>query len=312
MPVIDEKITQALTLYVDVTDMSPNGVRAGRRIAVLKDGSGNIVDDGASFIMVRSGGNHDLDKANFSGGLNADGAAYGLNTSFNEDRVGALHTQMDAGTYTGATLTYMGGTWSFDEQGLVFTSDETWQAFVRNGQYVITWQVAGGNVTATVHDNTRNVDIPFSPYTDSGGWGLVPIGEDPYDYMSDIGADYPGPGNMEKPESQRGKLLVQSLPAGNTEEFNLYVNGQFWRFKTVTAMPANGTVMTITTAFGSWNSDKTQFTQYPDPIYLGDRWKIDINPFSLKDEDINLSRIRWCRIRISPVRFWTSPAAAAG
>ena len=57
-------------------------------------------------------------------------------------------------------------------------------------------------------------------------------------------------------------------------------------------MPSPGTVFTVTNAFGTWNADSTRFTQYPDPPFPGDRWKVEIKASSLKEEDIELSKIR--------------------
>ena len=66
------------------------------------------------------------------------------------------------------------------------------------------------------------------------------------------------------PEAERTAKMVSSLPADNTAEFGLMVNGIFWRFTGtdgVLSMPSAGTTMVIDNAFGNWNDDQTVFTQ---------------------------------------------------
>ncbi|HLA39454.1 MAG TPA: hypothetical protein VJ417_05620, partial [Candidatus Glassbacteria bacterium] len=205
---------------------------------------------------------------------------------------GTFHTQMDLGGYAGADVGFMAGTWGFEPSGLNYSGNGTWQGFARTGRYVITWQSSGGNVTVQVNETVRGKAVPFSPWIDEESWGFVPVGVDPRDVNLDLGATYPGYQNEEPPQSERTYKLVETLPAGNTDDFNLYVGGTYWNFSGISAMPATGWTMTMITAFGTWNGDGNEFTQFPGPAAIDDKWKIDIKGMTLNPEDIDLTKIR--------------------
>jgi|SaaInl4_150m_RNA_FD_contig_111_32742_length_9015_multi_5_in_0_out_0_2 hypothetical protein len=295
-PIIDEKITSEIKVSLVVTGWGPNGVSAGRRYIALADASGNIIDDTAPFVMVRSG---DRKRKTFMYhyGVASDGATLAISgaikasAGYRGDAQGHFHTQIDLAGYSGADVNMQGGNWGFSDQGTrYYRTSRHWQGLVKGGAVTISFASGGSGITATVVNTTRGETIPFSPYIDDG-WGFVPPGENPYSYLGDFGVGWNGQNNNEKPQADRSKMLVESMPVDNTETFSLYVNGQFWTFSNVTGMPASGTVMTATTAFGNWNGDENQFTQYPDPVQPGDKWNITVNPSSMDPNDADLSKI---------------------
>jgi len=124
---------------------------------------------------------------------------------------------------------------------------------------------------------------------DDIGWGIAPKdgtigdrwgGDNLYNDMV-----------KDTPRADRGNAMSQTISAANTEEFGIYLAGIFWVFSDVTEMPAAGTVMTCTVAFGSWNDDKTVFTQLAPPPWPGDKWKVDIKASTMNADDADLSKI---------------------
>jgi hypothetical protein len=154
-------------------------------------------------------------------------------------------------------------------------------------------------VTVSVTDRTHGVSIPFSPYIDDVSWGFVPPGVNATTYQTELGRawginslynPHPGAGNKNA-KSTRSTMLVQSLPADNTENCALWVGGQLIHLLNVSSMPANGTSMVLRTAFGNWDGDGN-WTQYHDIPMPGDRWKFTISPMSIEAEDADLSKIK--------------------
>ncbi|HLA39308.1 MAG TPA: hypothetical protein VJ417_04885, partial [Candidatus Glassbacteria bacterium] len=154
----------------------------------------------------------------------------------------------------------------------------------------ITWSTSGSSVTVSVVDKTHGRNVPFSPYIDGDGWGFMPPGVAPSTYRGEWGLTWGGSGNVRTAQSGRSTLLVETLPSANTDGFHLWVNGQAISFSAVSAMPSNGTVMKLRTAFGGWSG--TSFTQNPDIIYSGDKWKFDISAYSLDPNDIDLTKVK--------------------
>ena len=163
--------------------------------------------------------------------------------------------------------------------------------WTREGQYSVTWKDAGGGMLSVdIHDDTRNVDVPFGAYMDDLGWGFAPndgtIGDrwGGDNLFNDLANDVP--------RAERTNQMSQTIAADNTEEFGVYLAGIFWVFSGITEMPAPGTVMKCVIAFGQWNDDMTVFTQSAPPPWQGDKWKIDINASTLDADDADLSKIR--------------------
>ncbi len=289
----NEKVTTEQTAYLAVTGMGPHGGLAGSRTVALTDASGNLVDPMAQKIMVNGRGGSYLKSLGFSGGMASDGIAYSVGFTIEQRSIRnpGMQIQLDLAGYSGAdSVRFATFRWGEGRGDLVYSGAGTNVAYTRAGEFKITWGTSGGGLTCTVQDLTHNKAIPFSPYIDDENWGFIVDGATFADITADAGRKQGGPSNVLVPQSERSILLSETIPADNTEDFYLYVNGNAWRFIRVGTMPASGTVMTVIMAYGSWSEDT--FNQVPEPIYPGDRWKIVINPMSMKAEDADLSRIK--------------------
>ncbi|MBW7996515.1 MAG: hypothetical protein FVQ81_08125 [Candidatus Glassbacteria bacterium] len=293
VPVLDEKMTSDFTTFLAITDMGPNGERAGRRTAALVDESGNLASGEKQFI-VRHYGDWSDGKVSFAGDMSADGATYEVQGTFDSRYrrgAGTFQVQLDVSGASGSDIQIMGGTWGFDTRGTVYNTNGTWHAFTRTGRYEISLQASGSSVSvSSVNETVRGASLGFTPYLDEEGWGFVPTDLSPRDITQDMGATYPGYKNVEPPQSTRSLLLVQSVDTDGVEEINLYVGGVFLNFSSITAVPSGA--MTLITAYGDWNDDDDEFTQQPGPAFLGDKWKIEVKGSTMNLEDIELSKIR--------------------
>ncbi len=284
----NERLTTEQTAYLAVTGMGPHGGIAGSRTVALTDASGNFIDPMAQNIMVNGRGGSRLKSLGFSGGMGTDGISYSVGLSIKQRTVRTMQTQMDLGGY-GGDVSFATYRWGEGSGGLVHNSGNSNAAYTRAGEFKITWGTSGGGITCTVQDLTHGKAIPFSPYIDDENWGFIVGGATYADITGDAGREWGGPDNVLVPQGERSILLAESVPADNTEDFYLYVNGQAWKFTNLSAMPASGTVMTVITAYGSWDGDT--FNQIAEPIFPGDKWKIVLNPYSMNPEDADLSKI---------------------
>jgi len=132
---------------------------------------------------------------------------------------------------------------------------------MRPARITMTW----GAGTISVQDVSRGYTLPFVEYPDQDyGWGFVT--------KTAYGGAWEGVGQLYQDMldgvsfTARTAKMVQSLPADNTEEFGIWANGVLYVFQgeggVLGGMPASGTVMTADNVFGSWNGDKTVFTQF--------------------------------------------------
>jgi hypothetical protein len=294
VPIISEKITTELSMGLVCTDWGPNGYRAGRRYIALTNSSGSIIDESAPFIVVHSGNDAGRLPVRYHYQVEDDGATLALTADFISTRGGEggnMHTQIDLGGFSGADVNYQYEEWGgFSDGGMVWTGSRSLFTFVKSGEVTVTFASGGDGITATVVNTTRGETIPFSPYVESG-WGFLPPGAGQWDPHGEYGNGWGGKGRTAKSQADRTTLLVESLPVGNTEDFSLWVNGQYFRFSNISSMPASGTAMKVWTAFGSWNGDGSQFSQYPDAVNIGDKWNITVNPSSMNPEDADLSKI---------------------
>ncbi|MFC1613824.1 hypothetical protein ACFL5K_00835 [Gemmatimonadota bacterium] len=293
-PIIEELITQDMTLSLVCTDWAPNGAQAGRRYMELRDGSGNVLEE-FRLVVKGWGTNGGMTNVAHAHGMTVDGPVWAVEAEFDVNSASTLQTSMDIGSYSGAAVDYIaGGLWDWDwnnKEGLAYRGDETNKALVRCGEFVITWKDAGGgSLSVDVMDNTRGVSVPFSAYIDDEGWGFMPPGEARWTYAEEWGIEWGGPDNVEIPQSERTTLLVQTVAADNDVEFNLWVDGQVWAFSGISAMPAAGTTMIVRTAYGSWAG--TTFTQQPDAPAPGEKWTIETTKSSMDKEDADLTKIR--------------------
>ncbi|MFH1070282.1 MAG: hypothetical protein V1794_11740 [Candidatus Glassbacteria bacterium] len=292
-PVFDavnsERITQDQTFYLQVSDdLQPNGNRAGRRFVVLADASVNVQDDSGPFIQVRGGSNS---VTAYHSGMSSEGVTWNVKATFQGKRQGNVWTQIDAGGYTDSlSINNNRSNWNAADTR-TYNGTGIYQGLLRTGGYEITWQNSGGSVTVAVVDKTHGATVPFSPYIDGGGWGFIAPGVAAQTFSTQWGRKQGGPRNVEITQSSRTAMLVQTLPATNTSPFTLFVNGQFLVFTMVQkVMPPNGTVMKLRTAFGAWSG--TTFTQNPDIINPGDKWRFDIQGMTIDKEDADMSRIK--------------------
>ncbi len=286
-----ERITSDQTVYLAVTGMGPHGGLAGSRTVVLQDAGGTLVDPFKQSIMVNGRGRDYNKSLAYSAGMSGDGISYSVNMSISQQTIRNMQTQMDLGGY-GGDVSFATYRWGEGSGGLVYNSGGSNAAYTRAGEFKVTWSASGGGLTCTVQDLTHGKAIPFSPYIDDENWGFIVGGATYADITGDAGREWGGPSNVLVPQSERSIMLAETVPANNTEDFYLYVNGQAWKFTNLSAMPASGTVMTVITAYGSWNGDGTAFTQTPEPIFPGDKWQVIIKAMSMSTDDIDLSKIR--------------------
>jgi len=295
-PGINEKITSDQTIYIACTALAPNGNRAGRRYIALVNGSGGVLDDPGHdlrnmYTTVRGGWTNALV---FQGGLSSDGATYSLSATFDNGRTGGSWIQVDS-LYTGGKVWI--NTSSSDWTTLAlppYSGTGNYQALMRTGAFEITWKDAGGGMLSVdVHDRVQNKSLAFSPYIDDDNWGFIPQGVSANTFRTEFGVKWGGSTNVLTPKSARTAMLVDKVAASTTEDVRLMVSGVIIGLTgTPHTMPAVGTKITLITAFGDWNSDKTVFTQTPGPVYVGDKWQIDLKASTMNVEDIDLTKIK--------------------
>ena len=255
------------------------------RVLQLVNSSGTVEDQPGG-IPVRDyvyPGYATIDEASatFNGGMSDDGITFSIAATFSGLWNGDLNNTVDLGGYTGGSVAPFGGRcW-----GGVGTSPGN-QGYSRSGRFVLTWQDAGnGELTLSVQDQTRGVDIPFTPYMDEVGWGFIESGSEMGQYreIRDGVA-----------KADRANRMFEKISSGNTEDFTIYLNGLPWG---VTAddgvtMPSSGTTFVFTTFFGSWNDDQTVFTQQPDPPFPGEKWTFTVEPMSLDLDNTDLTKVK--------------------
>ncbi|MEA2062916.1 MAG: hypothetical protein U9P14_04395, partial [Gemmatimonadota bacterium] len=314
VPVNSEKITQQVSASLVCSDMPWREFtwcycrpRASRVLKALFPGGQESNEAKLRSKM--------SDKQNIilNGPVGSDGIPYafeidfkGLSTVSREEK---LYYNLDAGGYTGASgfapmKTGCGGRKIGSMPGNI--------AWIRSAEFELTWKDAGGgNLTLEVYNKTHGVAVPYSPYIEElGTWGFWI----PKDYGAARGKPgFAGAANGTYvyeglrdgvPRDERTVLQAQTIPADSKEEFAIWINNLAWKFSgtpadtaadapiEISSMPAAGTVFTVANCYGQWNSDKTLFTQYADMPYLGDKWEIEIKPYSLETGDIDLSKIK--------------------
>ncbi|HLA38816.1 MAG TPA: hypothetical protein VJ417_02415, partial [Candidatus Glassbacteria bacterium] len=291
-PVNPERLTTEKKLYVDVVS-DFRGIGTANNNSELSfrllEGSTLVQETGKTPVRVRNGAfNY---STVFSGPVDNQGASYALSASFDYMSNGDFRTKVmksiNAGGYTGATL-IMDSNQTNDNQPGGYPPAVPIQ--LRDGRFTVTWQAG---MTVTVVDQTRGYTLPFVEFPDAGyGWGFVT--------RAAFGTAWTGTGALytdmhnNKPFSQRTVKMVNTIPADNTAEFGIWLNGNLFVLRgasnAIASMPTAGTVFTIDMAFGAWNSDRTVFTQEAAPPFPGDRWEFTIKPTTLQDEDADLTK----------------------
>jgi outer membrane protein assembly factor BamB len=238
----------------------------------LLDASGNAVGP-SQYVAIRQ----DKQDLLFNGSLNSDDIDYVMEVAFAElySYRGDVYAHFDSGGYAGAEIVPQASTC----QPLKYLGSKPGiGAWIRTGVFEISWKSDGDSLTVEVVDKTHGIVIPSGLYPDDNNknsWGFMPAGTytDFYDEMQDS-----------VPVDSRSVQMAGKIHVDNTAEFALWVNGLAWAFNNITAMPAPGTLMTITNAYGEWNYDKTEFTQYTDPPYPGDSWQIEVQAMQPETE----------------------------
>ena len=223
--------------------------------------------------------------------MSSAGPSYTIQTQFNNGRTGSGFLQLDKGGWAGTAQVRGANSWNDLRNTPVFGS--FYQGLMRSGAYEITWKDAGGgNLAVDVQDRVQNKNLSFSPYVDDDAWGFIPAGKTGNDFRSGFGVEWGGNSNTPVPQSQRTLLLVDKIPANSTDTapVRLCVSGQI--IGLTGGMPPVGTKFTLISTFGTWNSDRTSFTQVPDPPYPGDKWNVKITASTLNDDDIDLSKVK--------------------
>jgi len=290
----NERITQDFTLNVLCSAVEFNFSKCNwpksAPVFQLTDASGNVIQEADPFF---GEGAADL---LFTDNPDADGLNYAVYVSWNPVG-GGVNVHLDPGGYTGAATI-----WQWTERcpwgwGINSGMKPTVRAWINNGLFELTWKADGDDLTLDVVDKATGSAIPFSPYMDDRQWGFMPGGTymDFYDEMMDG-----------VPQAERANLMLDKIPASNTERFGIWINGVVWEvspdaineplsemeYVGELTMPTPGTVFTVSNAWGSWNDDKTVFTQWSGPPVPGDKWQIDIKASTMEPEDADLSEIK--------------------
>ncbi|MBN2289815.1 MAG: hypothetical protein JXQ83_10825 [Candidatus Glassbacteria bacterium] len=281
----NEKITQDLTIYMAGTSriIVPGGTQCrfldrAIEMKLLDSGKNDMGPAGTAIVNTWSDAEFQLMSTPDEDGIN-----YVVNVlyeatdfSIRED-LGNLHNQADPGTYTGGTLALI------DAVKCNWGPQSAIGAMITSGQFEVTWKALGADMSVDVVNMTRGTTVPFGLYADEQVWGFMPDGTfgDFYDEIAN-GVS----------QADRSNLMLETIPADNTDGFILYLNGIAWQVSDITAMPAAGTKFTIINCYGSFNEDGTVFTQRADPLDVGDEWKIDIKASSINVEDADLSQIK--------------------
>ncbi|OGF98403.1 MAG: hypothetical protein A2Z86_09480 [Candidatus Glassbacteria bacterium GWA2_58_10] len=292
--VIAEKITAPRSLVIESSGFRVVGTDEnfyGTRTFTLTDGS--HTKQSQEFQVRRRNGTGTVEIL-YNGPNDNEGSLYSLQTqiqymSNGDHRVNQVKN-MDAGIYTGGTLVlYSASTTAATRGG--YPPAHAGQ--IRAGRFTLSWKDAGGgNLTLEVKDLTRGSTLNFVEYPDTYGWGLVTL--------DNFTTAWSGRGRLYDDMrngvafSARTVKMVSSLPSSNSAEFGIWVNGLLWRVQGtggVISMPAAGTIFTLDNAFGAWSTDRKTFTQWPDPPFSGDSWKIDIKPTTIDPEDADFSKI---------------------
>jgi len=298
IPVNNERITQDKTIIIECSDWwhdkagcGQSRPEGGTRKIKMVDGSYEVVS--AKELRGRS---TDVQTLVFSDAATADGISYSLEVPFmgllypSGYRVGGLYYSINVGTYPGVVKTMTSRGCGPDARPGTAPS---LVAMMANGRFTVTWKSSGSDMTVEVTNVTRGTTVPAVQYQDEIGWGFMT----PEGYGAEVIAEAGNNGNYYNetfvnrvPKAERTAKMLDKLPADFDDSFAFWLNGMVW--VVLDGMPANGTVWTIDNAWGTWNSDKTVFTQVADMPWPGDKWKIQIKAMSMDPDDANLKKIK--------------------
>jgi hypothetical protein len=294
VPINSERIAQDISVYLECTELDWSGCvyPSSDRTFQLVEGSKTGLP---LTLFVRQRADPQSETFSFNGPVDSDGMSYAVSAEFLSLKQGDFRSKVyyniETGGYTEAEVTVMEGRCS---TGRPYGTQPAILSFAKSARITVTWKDAGGgNLTLEVQDVTHGEAIPYGPYYDDLGWGLIKDGE-----WGRTMNKFEGTLIYELylPREERTVLMSETFPADNTDDFGIWLNGAVWRFSSggagFTSMPAVGTVMTVDFCMGSWNDDQTVFTMNADPPWPGDKWKIDVKAMSMNPEDADLSKIR--------------------
>ncbi|MEE9357445.1 MAG: hypothetical protein V3U62_03830, partial [Sedimenticolaceae bacterium] len=295
--VINDRITTAKTLVVAVADAWTLPTSSSKTFSKIKfqlSEGGTVASESPGCDVRNYSGRPGDVSPSFYSSVHSSGVDYTVSAEFKYLSEGNFRNDMvvnlDMGGYSGATKRIAS---THSSRKMHYPPGMISQ--MRTGRFSITWGAAG---VSSVTDVTRGgKELSFVEFPDDYGWGLVSLEAfgGSWGSNSKRGQLYD---DMRKgvPRADRTSRMVASLPAGNTEEFGLWVNGVLWLFEgtdgVIGGMPASGTVMTMDNAWGEWNSDKTEFDMFHEPPWPGDSWTLNIQPSTMNAEDADLSKIR--------------------
>ena len=280
----NERITQDQTVYLECTNVIPSwGCVQARplRVMSLLDSGGSVIQTAPAFSTRGSAEQVFMDTPT------DEGVSFALHMIYTPIGPTAkvptyyIHTETDLGGWTGGLSipTKMC-------QGLARTigTKPSVGSWIRTGVFELTWKATAGGMSVDVAELVRGTSVPFSQYPDNYGcWGFMPAGT--YDeYWSELKADVL--------QANRENVLLEEIPADNTDEFGIWLDGIVFVIDDVPAMPSAGTKFTFKAVAGNWNSDNTVFTQLADPPWFNDKWKIDVKAMSMEPEDADLSKVK--------------------
>jgi len=301
IPVNNERLTSDKTVTLLCTDATAydrgcTAARmAGEREIKLVDGSS------MSSGMYLDGGGDDAPKHTFNGPTDANGANYAVDVTFTGISMAnapqsPLYYYLDAGGYAGASIDLHTSRWCGEDSRPGTAPSNI--AFTKSGQFTVTWKNAGGgNLTVDVVDQVRGGALPHVDFVDEVGWGFQPLEDFGGSSLTEGGnlGNYIDEAFAQKlPKAERQYKMKETLAANRTAEFGFWIDGLCFVVSKDggLTMPTDGTVWTVIVTFGSWNGDKTVFTQYPDLPQVGDKWTVEIKASSMKAEDADLSKVR--------------------
>jgi hypothetical protein len=298
VPVLDEAITKDMALTLKVSSIGWQRVSCGEyaggtcMLSVVENGR-----EGTPVGPLTSATENEQ-SLTASGPMTENGWVYALKMTFNNllytHGPNNLYYNINLGSYSGASSVepMHGGCGGRGIGGFPAAGN-----YISNGRFRITWKNAGdGQLSIDVVDETHGVTIPYSEYLDDHdgrGWGFWTEDGFGAELTPDNGdGTYIDEWKNGTPRSERTVKQSEALPSDNTQSFALFINGLPWVVSEVESMPAPGVVWVIDNAYGEWNDDETEFTQYPDMPTLGDYWTIEVKGSSLKPEDADLSKIK--------------------
>lgn len=296
----NERITQDKTIYIECIDWwhtregcGQSRPEGGTRQIKMVDGSFEFV----SPMLLRTGrGAADAQTLVFNDQAGSDGVSYAIEFPFRGltlptgFRAGGLYYHIDVGSYPGSVRTMTSRACGPDARPGTAPS---LVAMMANGRFTVTWVASGSDMTVQVQNVTRGSAVPAVQFQDEIGWGFMTE----EGYGGGIAEEALNNGNYYDetfvdriPKEQRTARMVDKIPAGYGGSFALWLNGMVW--VVLDGIPANGTVWTIDNAWGTWNSNRTQFTQVADVPWPGDKWKIDVKATTMNPEDADFSKIK--------------------